>query len=237
MSTLLLIRHGQAHAFDADSDRLTSMGEEQARRTGEYLLKTGFAADEVRTGSLRRQRHTAEIVADVYRGAGKPWPVATVDAAWNEYPADSILGVLLPELARVDPTFAEAAAAMERAMGGPDRNRYFQRMFETLMDRWVGGSVGAPTVETFDSFHSRVRAALGGITHRQGSGQVVVFTSGGPIGVSVQEALGAPRGAALKVNWRVRNASLTELTFSGGRVSLDGFNAVGHLLPDLLTYR
>ena len=54
-----------------------------------------------------------------------------------------------------------------------------------------------------------------------------------------QTVLKAPAAAALELNWRIRNASLTTLLFSGPRLSLDGFNALPHLAdrPDLVTFR
>jgi hypothetical protein len=67
---------------------------------------------------------------------------------------------------------------------------------------------------------------------------VAAFTSGGFIGVSVQLALSAPDRSGLEVNWRVRNCSLTGFLFSGGRLSLDTFNAIPHLDdPALRTFR
>ena len=66
---------------------------------------------------------------------------------------------------------------------------------------------------------------------------VLAFTSGGVIGSVVADVLGAPDTAALKLNWRVRNASVTRLTFGSGRVSLDTFNETSHLTPDLLSWR
>jgi broad specificity phosphatase PhoE len=65
-----------------------------------------------------------------------------------------------------------------------------------------------------------------------------VFTSGGVIGLAVQTALDAPAAQALAINWRVRNASLTEFTFGKGRLAFDCFNALPHLDdPALRTYR
>ena len=58
---------------------------------------------------------------------------------------------------------------------------------------------------------------------------MVVFTSGGVIGVAVQIALGTPDPSGLEINWRVRNSSLTEFLFSGERLSLDSFNTLPHL--------
>jgi broad specificity phosphatase PhoE len=67
---------------------------------------------------------------------------------------------------------------------------------------------------------------------------VVLFTSGGPISVLVQAAIGAPERSFLEVNWRVKNCSLTEFTFSRERLSLDSFNALPHLeRAELRTFR
>jgi hypothetical protein len=53
----------------------------------------------------------------------------------------------------------------------------------------------------------------------------------------VQQSLSAPEKSFLAVNWRVKNASITEFTFSRDRLSLDGFNNVEHLDEALRTYR
>ena len=80
------------------------------------------------------------------------------------------------------------------------------------------------------SFRERVLASLDAILSGAGGRNVVVFTSGGPIGVCVQQSLGAPVEAFLALNWRIRNASVTEFTFGGGgRISLDAFNGLSHL--------
>jgi len=237
MSTLLLVRHGQARAFEADSDRLSDRGSEQAVRLGEHLVVTGAEFDEVHVGTLVRQRRTAELVGEVFSSSAKPWPTAQVNAAWNEYDSGGVLGTLLPELAARDSEFARLVGEFQAAAGRPDRNRYFQRMFEFLMDQWEQGSVSHDAVEPFSAFHERVRGAFGGIISRGGSRRVAVFTSGGPIGVCTQEVLEAPRKAALRLNWRVKNASLTEMVFSEGRASLEYFNGVEYLAPALRTFR
>jgi broad specificity phosphatase PhoE len=237
MSTLLLVRHGQAHAFDADSDRLTSRGEEQARAFGESLLGTGEAIDAIVTGSLVRQIRTQEIAGEVLRAAGRPWPEPIVDPRWNEYDAGGILGSLLPALREKEQSFAERVRAFEDAAGGPERNRYFQRMFEELMDAWSSGGFDVSGVEPFAAFHERVRAAFEAVRAMRGKRRIAVFTSGGPIGVCVQHALEAPTKQALRLNWRVKNGSVTEFLSSEGRLSLDGFNSVEHLGAPLRTFR
>lgn len=237
MSTLVLVRHGQARAFEADSDRLTDAGEEQARRVGEHLAESGFEFDEAHAGTLVRQRRTLEIAAEAFARAGKSFPAPAFDARWNEYDAGGILGGLMPALRERDTEFAKLVGEFEQGASRPDRNRYFQRMFEVLMAAWQRGSVDADGVEPFATFHDRVRTAFEAITVRGGRRTVVVFTSGGPIGVCVQTVLEAVPMTALRLNWRVKNASLTELVFSEGRVSLEYFNAVDYLPKHLRTFR
>ena len=236
MSTLVIVRHGQAAAFSEDSDRLTELGERQAQVLGDYWVQKGETFDEVIVGSLRRHAQTEAQVAAAYRKAGLPWPEAQQVPGWNEYDAGAImqLGAAIRER---DPEFAKLVADFEAASGGPERNRYFQRMFEVLMARWIDGSVRADHVESFEAFHGRVAQAFESVLQKTGNRRVAVFSSGGPIGVSVQQALRAPKGVALELNWRVRNTALTEYVFGRGRLSLDVFNVTPHLPADLQSFR
>jgi len=187
-------------------------------------------------GSLRRHAQTEAQVAAAYRAAGLPWPEAQQVPGWNEYDASSImqLGAAIRER---DPEFAKLVADFEAAAGGPERNRYFQRMFEVLMARWIAGDVRADHVESFEAFHGRVAQAFDSVLHKTGNRRVAAFSSGGPIGVTVQQTLRAPKGVALELNWRVRNTALTEYVFGRGRLSLDVFNVTPHLSEELMSFR
>jgi broad specificity phosphatase PhoE len=234
MGQLTLIRHGQAHAFAQDSDRLTELGEAQAQRLNQYWMHHNTTFTECYSGTLRRQRHTAEIaMADV--------ATATLQqlTAFNEYDADGILHVLRPRLLATDAAFQQLDADFEAHREQPDRNRYFQRMFEYLTLRWLRGELTADNVESFAAFQQRIHHELKNILQQDGTGRrVALFTSGGVIGSVVQAALQAPAEQMLALNWRVRNCSLTEFTFSRTRLSLDSFNALPHLdEPALWTYR
>ena len=202
MSTLTVVRHGQARPFEKNSDCLSEMGERQSRALRAYWSRLGTGFDEVLSGSLTRQRQTAALAIDVE-------PQIFPD--WNEYDAEAILqGYPHPS------TF-------------PSR-RDFQKVFEAAMDKWID-------TPAFTDFHARVVHGLRRIQRGPSNRKVVLFTSGGPIGVLVQTALGAPPRAFADVNWRVRNTSITEFVFSADRLSLDSFNAQPHLEPDLQTFR
>jgi broad specificity phosphatase PhoE len=238
MSQLILIRHGQAAAFSADSDRLTELGRRQAEAVGRYLVEHEVRVDEVVTGGLNRQIETEQIAGNAVKRAGLPWPDARRIAGFSEYDAGAILGTLAPLLVERDPAFDKLSDDFRDNAQAKDRNRYFQRMLEALMDHWIKGTLRAPGVESFEEFHGRVRAAHDAIVTAPGSRTVLVFTSGGPIGACVQCALKAPPEVALALNWRVKNGSFTEFTFSSsGRLSLDSFNATPHLTPALQSFR
>jgi len=236
MGRLLLIRHGQAAAFSDDSDRLTELGERQAAVLGEYFVAQRLPIDAVIQGSLRRHAQTEAGVAAAYRRAGLPWPKAHERPEWNEYDAGAIMGVLGNALREADPEYAQLVAEFQAAFEGPERNRYFQRMFEALMARWVSGALLAEGVESFAIFHQRVLKGLAEVLEERGT--VAVFSSGGPIGVCVQHALKAPGASAIELNWRVRNGSITEFVFGKGRLSLDTFNGTSHFSdPKLVSFR
>ncbi|MFC6663555.1 histidine phosphatase family protein [Deinococcus multiflagellatus] len=80
-------------------------------------------------------------------------------------------------------------------------------------------------------------AALHDLCGLPSGSRAAVFTSGGVIALAVAQVLQAAPARALALNWRVRNASVTRLSFGRGRVSLDSFNEVGHLPPGERSWR
>ena len=234
MSKLTLIRHGQAAAFAKNSDRLTTLGEQQAQHLGDYLVRRNAQFDRIICGTLQRQRHTAQIVKDALPGS----PPIEENPAFNEYDAGGVTTHLADALAAADPAFAALRQAYLDNRHGEERNKHFQRMFEPLMSAWFRSEYALEQVEAAGAFFGRVETVLAAIFNESASNQnVAVFTSGGVIGTAVQTITQAPRPMALELNWRVRNSSLTEFLYSRGRASLDLFNATPHLPAALVSYR
>lgn len=239
MSVLTLIRHAQA-SFHADQyDQLSPLGEKQARLLGEAWIQQQRVFDEVYVGPRSRQQHTAELVVAVYRQSGIPFPEPVVLPELDEYDLNAILHRLAPDLAHRD---AEFASHFERQRSGTtdrDRERSFQQMFEPLMRHWQTADSLVEELESWPTFRQRVERGLKRMTDQPGHGRrVAAFTSGGFIGTAMQQVLGAPDHAALEINWRIRNAALTEFVFARGGITLDSFNGVAHLAdPELVTYR
>lgn len=239
MSKLFVVRHGQASFFSDDYDRLSDHGEAQCDRLGRFWVEREVELTAAYTGTLQRQRRSAEVVAEAYAAAGRAFPALRSVAGLDEYPADDIMARLLPGLREDDADIAARADAFDAASEPAQRYRTFHRLLEAVMARWLAGDhPDAPGLPSWRGFSDGVRSALAGIMRDAGSGsRVAVFTSGGPIGISVQTALAAPEIKALDLNWRVHNGSVTEFTFSGDRISLDAFNLVSHLPPEMLTFR
>lgn len=240
MSSLTLVRHGQASFFAEDYDKLSPLGEKQAALLGAHWAKRGLAFDEVYHGPRARQRQTAEIVGECYRQAGKPWPEPVLLPELDEYDLAGLVEHLLPDLLGRDPRFGDLVASYRQITGeGEEKVRAFQRMFEALLYHWQTVTHAVEGVELWGSFRERVRRGLDRIRHRPGNGRrVAAFTSGGFIGTAVHLATGSPDPNALELNWRVRNGSLTDFIFTRERLTLDTFNSVPHLEDaEVWTYR
>jgi broad specificity phosphatase PhoE len=234
VSTLTLVRHGQAHPFQKEKAALTAIGEAQAATLAQFWLAHGIQFDEVYSGTLPRQARTEEVIGESFRAAGRLWPAPVRDAAWNEYDAPGVLQYFIPG----DVRLRVMADEFEKARGTPDENRRFQRMFEAAMSHWLDETTQTDGVESWPVFRSRVSAAIQRLMAGPQSRRIAVFSSGGPIGLTVQCSLRAPARSFLDVNWRVRNTSITEFVFDRSRLTLDSFNAIPHLDDvSLRTYR
>ena len=232
MSTLYLVRHGQASFGTANYDQLSATGRDQVIRLADYFCRSGERIDGIYSGSLMRQRETARIIAD---SLGTADLKVNVVPALDEYDGDIILREYAKSL---------APAQLEEA-GWPalktDR-RKFQFFLEQAARAWVEARIEAPQMLTWRAFHGRVTAALGDIMRNEGrSKTLIVSTSGGVIGTAVAHVLGLSNHAGIELNWAVHNASITRLIYSAEKVSLSMFNGLPHLdcegWRQLITYR
>ncbi len=229
MTTVYLIRHGQASLGADDYDRLSLRGREQARHLGRMLQPRLGGAAALRSGSLSRQIETGEEIAAMLPAAVRHEP----DARWNEYDHMELIARYRPEWGN-----ARALGAALTAMAEPHRE--FQRHFEAALSRWAGGGHDADYGETWPAFRDRAAAALADLTAAPGGETQLVVTSGGLIAAAVCAVLDLGSGHWLSLNRVIANASLTKLQNGRNGWHLLCFNDHSHFEPPhhtLLTFR
>src|SRR3989442_7454154 len=179
MSVLTLIRHGQASFFDANYDQLSALGERQARALGEYWSRRRSHYDEVYTGPRVRQQRSAELAVAACRQTGHTCPEPVVLEDLDEYDLKGMTSLLLRELCRKDPEFAELAERHLRSEAG-ERLRNFQGLFEPLLLCWQSPAAADLNMESWPAFRARVQRAIRKLQENTGHGRCVAFfTSGG----------------------------------------------------------
>jgi broad specificity phosphatase PhoE len=236
LSTLYLIRHGQASFGSANYDVLSELGAEQARRLGAHWAERGTRIDACYTGPCQRQIDSARMFLHGARQAGAPYPEASRLNALDEYPAMELLARWLPRMVADDPELDD----LMTAPAAPDSQQRLARAVEQIVHRWARGELDTGALESFAAFQGRVRRGLADIMDREGRGkQIAVITSGGPISMAMQLALGLSDEVALRVAWVISNTGVSEFRYRDSeRITLVRFNAISHL-PDhaLHTYR
>ncbi|SEI50146.1 histidine phosphatase family protein [Pseudomonas sp. NFR16] len=236
MGSIYLIRHGQASFGADDYDVLSPTGYRQAEILGAHLAQLGLKFDRCVSGSLFRQRHTAETALAQLNAAGLEIPALEIDPAFNEFDAEGVIRALLPAMLPDEP---EALEVMRNAA----HNRAeFQRLFALIIGRWLGGEHDTPALQSWLAFVAQVRSGLDSILDSAAANdRIAVFTSGGTITALLHLITRMPATQAFELNWQIVNTSLNQLRFRGREVTLASFNSHAHLqlmkAPELITYR
>ena len=224
MSTLFLIRHGQASFGTDDYDRLSLTGHKQSYVAGEFLHSNAGAIDCIYSGALRRQVETAEGIAKTVRTkTGKP-PEIKIDVRLNEVDAEGQFKHLVPILTATD---AEIATLHEESRKS---SRSYQKVLARVFTHWQELPADYAHLESWPTFAARVTGVIKDIARAAGSGaNTVVVSSGGTIATITQHVVGLPKSGAYPLFEALVNASITRLLHSGERISLSTFNDYSYL--------
>jgi broad specificity phosphatase PhoE len=205
MSTITLIRHGQANSTATDEasyDRLSVLGHEQASWLGAHLRDTGAHHTRLYTGTLRRHIETADGMAMGLT------PVR--DARLNELEYFT-LGALM---------------AQQHGVPFPVEQAGFIAHLPLVFEHWKADKIdGAP--ETYAHFQGRIRAALADIA--AGDGPALVVTSGGLIANVIAQQMDLGIAATARTAIAIFHTSLHQFHPIGGHLTPVLFNATPHL--------
>jgi len=234
MTILHLVRHGHTGLGAARDDGLSDIGVRQSRLLGAWWTRRGLRPGLVAIGTLVRHRQSAETCLAELGG----WFPITTEAGLDDYDGEDVLRAHCPEL-------ADADAMVQFFARQENPHRAFQRLFAEAVARWIGGAHDGDYREPWPAFRSRCLAALESLavtTAAQGHEALAIFTSGGPIAVACQAALGIPDDRLLRLDGSLVNGGVTRLgTGPSGGFRLSQFNAASHLEAErdssLITYR
>ena len=208
MSTLYLVRHGQASAGTDNYDRLSPLGRRQASLLALWWQKQGFTPELVCNGSLERQRDTAQLATEGLKGGIH----RDEHLDLNEY-----------DHRQVDTHYGEGIQS-----DNPESLTFDD--YVSIMTRWRSAQTYPESVEPWESFSNRGWQAIKNLcTKHSGSENLAFFTSGGVIATVISQVLDLDFHHTIDAIWRIRNASITTLHFDGDKARLIDFNTVPHL--------
>ncbi|AXQ22328.1 histidine phosphatase family protein [Acinetobacter wuhouensis] len=231
MTTIYLVRHGQA-SFGAESyDKLSPNGELQAKILGQYFDKILKEEPYVVAGSMQRHQQTANFaLAECF-----PEAKIVTDSAWNEFNHQQVF-------AQYDPRFNEPHLLKQEVAKESSPRAYLAKIFEGAIERWTGGEFHHEYDEAWPDFKNRVETALQNLCDELAKTKpryAVVFTSGGVISVVAGKLLELSPNKTFALNWAIANTSLTTLRLVGNEPQLLSLNE-HHFIkaedPQLLTW-
>ena len=231
MTTIYLVRHGQA-SFGAESyDKLSPNGEQQAIVLGHYLNDILKEAPYVVAGSMHRHQQTAQLCLDVCF----PESEIVTNPAWNEFNHQQVF-------AQYEPRFNQPELLKQDVAQHQNPREYLSKIFAGAIDRWTGGDYHHEYEESWPAFKQRVESGLQQLCLELAESKpryAVVFTSGGVISVAVGKILGLSPEKTFALNWAIANTSLTTLRLVGSEpqlLSLNEHHFIKAVDPQLLTW-
>ncbi len=232
MGQLLLVRHAQASYYGARYDQLSGLGHDQARRLGTLWAAQELKIGRVFVGPRLRHAQTCAEVARSYAERGLPFPEPTPLAGLDEHQG---VAVAKAHLGRGDPAADTMPGGGGPPGSGADQASAMRELLEVLR-HWARGQVSVDGYESWEDFRARVLLSLDLMCETPAGGHTVAFTSGGFVCAAAGWILGLDSDRVIDLHTVIRNASVTEVGYTGRRRRLVDFNGVPHLqAPGLAT--
>ena len=236
MSKLFFFRHAQASYGAANYDQLSEKGIEQSAILGKHLVDKGFQFDRVYVGTLERQKHTFEIVKEIYEKNNKTFPKPIYLEALREHQGPKASTLALEKLKETVPQVKQWMDEIEANPALTHRNRILY--FQYFMNEWTSGNIEIDEVQSWKKFRDVVRAGLKQILNQTQKGEnIAAFTSGGTISSIVAESLNMQDEYQIAtLNFSIRNTSYSSFLYSNKQFNLLSVNELPHLEGEMVTF-
>ena len=207
MVRIFLIRHGQANSEAKDEvsyDRLSALGKIQAGWLGQYFKNNEFNFDAFFSGTLFRQRDTANLL-EIHND--------------KEIIRD-------PRLNEIQYYTLSTLVEQQFDKKPPKSGLDFEEHFEFIMSKWKANEI-QNTPESYVNFVERISEVFD-ILKNSGE-SILVVTSGGIIAKALQNFLGLSDKVMIKFLLASMNTGVTILNYSNGQFNVEQVNALPHL--------
>ena len=238
MSLIYFIRHAQAGSRD-NYDVLSELGHEQARLLGRHLAAEGTELGAIYSGSMRRQRHTAELVCESLASAGHATDDIIVDERWYEFSLISVYRAIARRMMDESEEFARDVEEMQQAIrldphttGGATG-----RCDAAVIRAWMENRYSEYEGERWADFRKRIETSAARLCDLQSEKAIAIFTSATPVAIIAAASLGLADEKLLSVLGVIYNTSITVMKARQGELRLFTFNSTPHLNASLRTFR
>ncbi|TGL65604.1 histidine phosphatase family protein [Leptospira jelokensis] len=158
MSYLYLVRHGQADRLGKNYDQLTELGWKQGKLLGEYFKNHRIEFDSVYTGTLNRQKQTAEAIIKSFSSDRFCIPDPLENSAWDEFDSRMWLGIAA-KIRNSNENFAKLYESYKQSWeeGKEETRSYFQELIQLVLADWVNGVWDPVEPYTFKEYVQKVK--------------------------------------------------------------------------------
>ncbi len=222
MSILHLIRHGQASFGADDYDNLSPKGIEQSVALGKALSQKESKFDYVIVGPHRRHIQTFEGIKKGYKFADLPDPF--IDERFAENQLMEIAQHFIPQILNSNKTTNEIFHEIPKE----ERHDKFLKLFHIVAKKWMNEELDLSehNFEGFSVFRARIANTLKTIQDKMtDKPDIMVVTSGGAISGFYAEATNCSQEEIMKLNFGLKNVSISEFVVTTERFTLKAFNS------------
>lgn len=223
-----MIRHGQASFGEKNYDNLSKKGIKQSIVLGKQLLKNSISFDQTIIGPLKRHKQTFDGINKGYEGTLNS-PIIIDEFAENQLM--EIAQHFIPKMLNTDKNIKE----IFNAVPFWKRKRKFLEYFNIIAKKWIHNELDLSEkgFESYEEFRERVRMAKSKVSSLMNENtNTMVVSSGGAISGVYAECHPLTVDEIMKLNFKIKNASITLFKKENDTFTLDTFNR--SLIPKYL---
>ena len=199
---------------------MSKKGVKQSIALGKKLLKNNISFDQTIIGPLKRHQQTFDGINKGYEGDLNN-PIIIDEFAENQLM--EIAQHFIPKMLNTDKNIKE----IFNAVPFWKRKRKFLEYFNIIAKKWINNELDLSEkgFESYDIFRDRVRVAKSKVSSLMSTNKnIMVVSSGGAITGVYAECHPLTNDEIMKLNFKIKNASITLFKKENDTFTLETFN-------------